>query len=67
MGWKILGRYQGARNLLALEPSLRLGAVADRRAGEREPRHAVGQLAREHATNRAEAGDGDARHAMSTL
>src|SRR5262249_29371615 len=46
--------------MLGIEPSSRLGMVARGPAGEGEARHARGELAREHAADGAEAGNGDA-------
>ena len=46
--------------MLGIEPGARLGMVTRGRAGEREARHARGELAREHAADGAEAGNGDA-------
>ncbi len=58
---KFLELHQRTGDALRVEPGLRLGAVPGGRAGEREARDAVGELAREHAADGAEAGDGDAR------
>ena len=52
--------HQRTGDALRLEPGLRLGAVARRRAGERQSRHAVMEPARQHASDRAEAGNGNA-------
>src|SRR5260370_21189868 len=46
--------------MLGIEPSSRLGMVTRGRAREREARHARGELARKHAADGAEAGNGDA-------
>ena len=46
--------------MLGIEPSSRLGMVTRGRTREREARHAGGELAREHAADGAEAGNGDA-------
>jgi hypothetical protein len=53
-------RDDRAGDPLALEPGLRLRHIAGRRATEREPRHPVGQPAREIAPDGAEAGNADA-------
>ena len=42
-----------------------LARSRDRRAGEREARHAVGELTRQHAADRTKAGDGDADRGLS--
>ena len=44
----------------AIEPGLRLGAIARRRASKRKAGNAVIQAARERPPDRAEPGDGDA-------
>src|SRR6476661_3413121 len=46
----------------AVEPGFRLGAIVGGDAGERQAGHAIGEPAREHAADGAEAGDGDAGH-----
>ena len=60
MGRKSLQFDQRTGDPLGVEPGLRLGAVARGRAGQGEPRHAVGELAGEHAPDGAEPGNGDA-------
>jgi hypothetical protein len=60
MSRKRLGLDQGARDPLAIKPSLRFSVVAHGRAGEPKSRHAGGEPAREHAADGAEAGNGDA-------
>jgi dihydroxyacetone kinase len=48
--------------MLGLEPRLRLGDVAGGGTGEHEPRHAVGEPARDDAADRTETGYGNASH-----
>ena len=60
-----LGLDQRAGDPLGIEPRLRLGVIARRSAGEHQTRYAVGELARDHAADRAEAGDGDAVTGMN--
>ena len=50
---------------LLVEPAARLLLVARRHAGERQPGHAVGELARERRPDRAEPRDGDAHVGQS--
>ena len=57
---KLLRLDQRTGNPLGVQPGLRLAPVAHGRTGERKTRHAVGQVARNHATDGAEPGNGDA-------
>ncbi len=57
---KLLRLDQAARDPLGVEPGLRLCAVARGCTGKRQPRYAVGQPARKHAPDGAEAGNRDA-------
>ena len=50
-----------------VEPGLRLGAVAGRRARERQAWNPVVQPARQHPSDGAEAGDGNAGHEASPI
>ena len=56
---KGLGLHQRARDPLGIEPRLRLRAIPAGRAGECQPGQPIRKLAREHAADRAETGDGD--------
>src|SRR5688572_14660225 len=65
MLWKIIESHQRAPNAFTVEPGLRLGAVADGGASQREPGQPVPQVARQHASDGTQSGNGDARHFSS--